>query len=250
MAKIMVFQHVPCEPLGTLDPLLRAGRHRIRYVNFGREPQVMPDIEGYDALIILGGPMNIGQETDYPHLDTEKAIIKKAIAKDMPVLGICLGAQLIAAALGAEVYPAKTKEIGWYPLKATAEGQIDPVIGGFSGIEKIFQWHGYTFDLPEGANLLVKGEVVTNQAFKWGEKVYGFQFHLESNLPLINRWLNLPQHLQEIGPYNGHQKIENIWQETLKVIDQSLALSERVFSEFLSLVPQVKEKHRFVHRHF
>ena len=106
MAKIMVFQHVPYEPLGTLDPLIRSQRHRIKYVNFGRNPESKPSIDGYDALIVLGGPMNIGQEKEYPHLDIEKQVIRNAIAQDKPVLGICLGAQLIASAMGGKVYQA------------------------------------------------------------------------------------------------------------------------------------------------
>ena len=119
MAKIMVCQHVPYEPLGTLDPLLRAQKHRIRYVNFGRTPLAKPSIAGYDALILLGGPMNIGQEAVYPHLNEEKALILQAHQMGIPVLGICLGAQLIASAFGASVSKAETAEIGWYPLHLT-----------------------------------------------------------------------------------------------------------------------------------
>jgi GMP synthase (glutamine-hydrolysing) len=101
LAKILVFQHVPFEPLGTLDPLVRSRRHRIRYVNFHRDPEALPDINGYDALIILGGPMNIGEELSHPHLEIEKQVIREAASQDKPILGICLGAQLIASALGS-----------------------------------------------------------------------------------------------------------------------------------------------------
>ncbi len=250
VAKIMVFQHVPYEPLGTLDPLLRAQKHRIRYVNFGRNPKAQPDISGYEALIILGGPMNIGQESDYPHLETEKSVIKEAIKLNIPILGICLGAQLIASALGAPVYPATVNEIGWCQLNATKAGQTNPVVNLFTESQKIFQWHGYTFDLPQGAELLVTGEEVTNQAFRYGSNVYGFQFHLEANLPLIQRWLQLPQHQDELAKVTSGDTKETIWAETLYQIDKSLKTSKKVFGSFLSLLPEVNETYRFSHRQF
>ncbi|MET1254355.1 glutamine amidotransferase-related protein [Aliikangiella maris] len=250
MAKIMVFQHVPYEPLGTLDPLIRSQRHRIRYVNFGREPNAKPDICSYDALIILGGPMNIGQEDEYPHLVTEQRVIRQAMQQDIPVLGICLGAQLIAAAAGAKVYQAPKKEIGWYPITPTQAAQNDPVLGHFDECENIFQWHGYTFDLPKNATLLATGEQIAHQAFQLKNNVYGFQFHLETDLSLIQRWLKLPQHLKELGLDKAKARVDSIWQETHYRIDRSLALSHKVFNGFLSLLPKVNEKHQFIHRDF
>ncbi len=249
MAKIMVFQHVPYEPLGTLDALLRDAKHRIRYVNFGRNPNARPDVRGYDALIVLGGPMNVGQEHIYPNLSYEKQVIRQAHELGIPVLGICLGAQLIASAFGAAVYPAKQAEIGWYPLQATAAGKADPVIGALKAPTPIFQWHGYTFDLPGNAELLVKGEECLNQAFRIGEHTYGLQFHLEVELALIQRWLNLPQHRKELGLEQADRRIEEIWRDTMYSIDQSQALSKRIFSAFIAKIPQVKQTVRLVHRH-
>jgi len=250
MAKIMVFQHVPYEPLGTLDPLLRAHKHRIRYVNFGREPTAKPSITGYDALIILGGPMNIGQEKHYPHLETEKQVIVEAHKQGIPVLGICLGAQLIASAFGAEVKPAKEREVGWYQLQPTDSGNKDALIQYFSPSANLFQWHEYTFDLPEQGIHLVEGEGCGNQAFRIGENIYGFQFHLEANLALIKRWLHLPQHQAELGLDKAKQRIDDIWKETLYSIDDSLVLSQRVFSAFLKKLPKVKRQTILPHRQF
>jgi GMP synthase (glutamine-hydrolysing) len=110
--KILVFQHVPHEPLGTLDPLLKRAGFRIRYVNFGREPESRPRLVGYEALIILGGPMNSDQIDSHPNLITEIEIIREAVARDMSVMGICLGAQLLAKALGGSVNRNATREIG------------------------------------------------------------------------------------------------------------------------------------------
>ncbi len=250
MAKIMVFQHVPYEPLGTLDPLLRAYKHRIRYVNFGRKPSAKPSIEGYDALIILGGPMNIGQEPVYPHLNYEKQVILDAIERGIPVLGICLGAQLIASALNAKVYSADEKEVGWYPMSLTEDGKKDPVLKHIKTTMDIFQWHGFTFDLPEGAVRLVEGHKCVNQAFRFGDNVYGFQFHLEASLRLIQRWLHLPQHQEELGLGKAKAQIEKIWNDTLYRMDDSLILSQQVFSSFLRLIPGVNRQHQFLHRHF
>jgi GMP synthase (glutamine-hydrolysing) len=248
MARIIVFQHVAYEPLGTLDPLIRSQKHRVRYVNFGRTPNAIPSIEGYDALIVLGGPMNIGEEKEYPHLETEKRLIKQAIERDMAVLGICLGAQLIAAAMGAKVYKAEQSEIGWYPMNATEIGGNDPVVGNFDDEEKIFQWHGFTFDLPPHAELLVKGRQLPNQAFRIKHNVYGFQFHLEANGALIERWLNLPSHRKELGLEDSQNKIEDISERTVQVLDRSLQLSQQVFAAFLQLLPAVKGKHHFCSR--
>ena len=248
MAKVMVCQHVPFEPLGTLDPLIKGHRHRIRYINFGREPHARPTLEGYDALILLGGPMNIGQEDKYPHLEVEKELVREAMALGLPVLGICLGAQLIASALGAEVKPAAQKEFGWYQLAATEHGQQDPLIRHFQQQEFIFQWHGYTFDLPDTAQLLVTGDGCQNQAFKINNNIYGFQYHLEANLPLIQRWLRMPEHVKELS--HGSESAERIWNETLYRMERSLALSRAVFNEFLALLPPVKSMHQFYHREF
>jgi len=250
LARILVFQHVPYEPLGALDPLIRGRRHRIKYVNFGREPLAEPSLQGYQALIILGGPMNIGQEALFPHLDIEKKLILQAIEADIPVLGICLGAQLIASALGANVHPMTNAEIGWYPLHATNQGSADPLFREFGESEPIFQWHAYTFDLPVGATRLITSENCPNQAFKVGSNVYGFQFHLEADLALIQRWLKLPLHQRELEAAHQEGAFDKIWRQSEINILRSLELSRQVFGGFLDLLPGVNEQYQFSHRQF
>ena len=125
MKRLLVFQHVPHEILGTFNPLLKYAGFRIRYVNFGRTPDATPNVEKYDGLIILGGPMCVDQIESHPHLQTEIDAIKLAMEQHMPVLGICLGAQLIATALGAQVKRNPVKEIGWYDVTPTTEGNKD-----------------------------------------------------------------------------------------------------------------------------
>ena len=150
MRKLLVFQHSAREPLGVFDPMLRRAGFRIRYVNFSRQPDQKPDVSRYNGLVVLGGPMNVDQAERFPHLTTEIAAIQEALARGIPILGICLGAQLLAAALGASVRPNNVREIGWYRLHPTAEAGGDPLCRHFDGNQHVFQWHAYTFDLPAG----------------------------------------------------------------------------------------------------
>ena len=121
MKKLLVFQHVPHEILGTLNPLLKSAGFRIRYVNFGRHPDAQPTLDGYHGLVVLGGPMSVNDSDRLPHLTTEMKLIEEAMKRNLPVLGICLGAQLIAKTLGARVYSNKEKEIGWYDVTTTSD---------------------------------------------------------------------------------------------------------------------------------
>ena len=130
MQKLLVCQHVPFEILGTLNPLLRHAGFRMRYVNFGRQPDARPELDGYSGLVILGGPMS-AYEVEHGHLATEVGLIRTALDRELPVLGICLGAQLIAKALGATVRPNRVPEIGWYGVSVTEEGGKDPLFAHF-----------------------------------------------------------------------------------------------------------------------
>lgn len=235
----MVFQHVPYEPLGTLDPLIRQHRHRIRYVNFSRENGTIPDLSSYDALIVLGGPMNVDQTDDYPFLLTEIKAIQQALAAKMPILGICLGSQLLAAALGSTVYSAKEKELGWYKLQPTSQGASDPLIQHWQDEETIFQWHSYTFDLPKDAIHLVKNEACPNQAYRYSDNAYGFQFHLEITADLIERWLTIPNYQHELEDLTQHESAQHILQANEQHLENSLRLSKKVFESFLELIPSV-----------
>src|SRR4029077_21161117 len=146
MKKLLVLQHVPHEILGTLNPLLKRAGFRIRYVNFGRYPDAQPSLDGYDGLVVLGGPMSAYDDTRLPHLRTEMKLIEAALQRNLPILGICLGAQLIARSLGARVFANHTKEIGWYNVHPSEHAEDDPLFRKFNEVEKIFQWHGDTFE--------------------------------------------------------------------------------------------------------
>ena len=235
MKRLAVFQHVPHEILGNLDPLLRASGFRIRYLNFGRQPDARPDISRYHGLIVLGGPMNCDESDRYPHLTTEIELIQEAISTGKPVLGICLGAQLIARALGARVSKNPVKEIGWYDLSPTIAGKSDPLFQALATKQKIFQWHGDTFEIPDGAVHLAASPDCRNQAFRFGDYVYGLQFHLEVDEPMIRRWLHTPLNAREIENLGGDEFVDKVQRETHACIDESIALGDRMFSEFIRL---------------
>lgn len=235
MRRLLVFQHVPHEILGTLDPLLRDAGFRIRYVNFGRNPDAVPDLDRYHGLIVLGGPMNCDQVTRHRHLLTEVTAIRAAVRDGKPVLGICLGSQLLARALGAPVTPHHRKEIGWYDVSPTPHAERDPLFRHFEGTEKIFQWHGDTFGIPHGAVHLAESAACAHQAFRFGHNAYGLQFHLEVDEPMIHRWLKAPGNRRELEELRGSIDPDAIAEETPRFIARSHTLGKALFGEFIRL---------------
>ncbi|HIG69104.1 MAG TPA: type 1 glutamine amidotransferase [Myxococcales bacterium] len=233
MPKLLIFQHVAHELLGTLHPLLRNHGFRNHYINFGRDPHAEPSLDGYHGIVVLGGPMNVDQVDAFPHLKTEVRLLKQAIASEMPVLGICLGAQLLAKALGAQVRPNGEKEIGWYDVEPTTAGREDPLFAHFETREKIFQWHSDTFEIPEGAVHLATSPACSNQAFRFGANAYGFQFHLEVDPPMIERWLDVPGHREEIAAEQGRICPEQIRRDTEAHGKRLRELSDPCFSGFI-----------------
>jgi GMP synthase (glutamine-hydrolysing) len=236
MRKLLVFQHSPREPLGLFDPMLRRAGFRIRYVNFARDPDQRPDVSRYNGLIVLGGPMNVDQADRFAHLTTEIAAIRQALDLGIPILGICLGAQLLAAALGAVVRPNAVSEIGWYRLQPTAAAGGDPLCRHIESNHHVFQWHAYTFDLPDGAVHLASTPTCLTQAFRYGDRAYGLQFHLEADAHLIQRWLHLPEYRCEAEEFRGAHHLEHIQRDTHEHAPYAQTLSERVFGEFIELL--------------
>ena len=231
--KILVFQHVPYEPLGTLDPLLKEAGFRIRYVNFGRDPGQRPSLDKYAALIVLGGPMNSHQIDTYPNLITEVDVIREAVASDMSVLGICLGAQLLAKALGGEVARNREREIGWHDIQLTEFGEADSVLEKFAPTQRVFQWHEDGIGLPDGAVQLASSPASAVQAFRYGEHAYGFQFHLEVDASLIERWLTVPDHRTVLEEERDRVDPRQIREQTDAFVSDTEALSRETFSRWI-----------------
>jgi GMP synthase (glutamine-hydrolysing) len=234
MRNILVLQHVPHEILGTLNPLLKKHGFRIRYVNFGRDPNAEPNLEGYNGLIILGGPMGAYEGDKYPHIKTELRLIEDALKKNIPILGICLGSQLIAKALQSGVKPHHSKEIGWHEVSFTEHGRSDSLFKKFNKSEQIFQLHGDTFDVPNGTHHLAFSKLCEGQAFRYGDKVYGLQFHLEVDEAMILRWLKVPQNQRDLAA-SAPLTEEEIIKQTTQHISRSLELSHEAFSNFIQL---------------
>ncbi len=234
--KVLVLRHVPHEHLGTLAVTLKANNITYEYVNFYEKNTPNISIKDLGGLIILGGPMNVYETDRYSYLRMEDRLIKEAVEKDVPILGICLGAQLIAKALGSRVIKNKQKEIGWYPLKITQEGSKDKLFRHCYSEEIVFQWHGDTFEIPNGAVHLAESTLCKNQAFRYSHNVYGLQFHIEVTPEMISEWLNVPENQKEIMSLEGNINPESIKAEIPKFIGRLNSLAEDVFQEFCGLI--------------
>jgi GMP synthase-like glutamine amidotransferase len=177
--RIHYLQHVPFEDLGSIYDW---ANHHAYHVTCTRlyENDSLPEQESFDWLIVMGGPMNIYEDTRYPWLLLEKRFIESAIAADKVVIGICLGAQLLADVSGARVYGNIYKEIGWFPIQFTDEARQCALFRGIPSTLEAFHWHGDTFDLPRNAVRLAYSEACAQQGFLVNDRVLGFQFHLET----------------------------------------------------------------------
>jgi GMP synthase (glutamine-hydrolysing) len=236
MPRLLVFQHVAVEPLGTLDALIRARGHRIRFHNFERLPDALPSVDRYRGLIVLGGPMNVEDQHWRPHLKTELACIERALALGKPVLGICLGAQLLAHVLGAPIRRHHRPEIGWYDMELCPAGRSDPVMSAAGERLPVFQWHSYSYELPHTATQLARTATCEQQAFRFGHTAYGFQFHLEADAAVIERWLALPAFQAELEAAGLATDTSAIRAATQRLVAATREPAAAVFNNFLDLV--------------
>lgn len=177
--KFHSLQHVPFEDVGSLLTDIQTKGHSLITTHWYKGEQA-PSLDTFDALIVMGGPMGVYDEDQYPWLKAEKEFIREAITAGKKVLGICLGAQLIACVLGAPVTRNTHREIGWFPLQIDESAKDHPVAKILSAYEKVFHWHGDTFAIPAQAQLLASSQACAHQAYAIGNQVYGFQFHLET----------------------------------------------------------------------
>jgi GMP synthase (glutamine-hydrolysing) len=207
MDEVLVFQHDPFEDLGAFTEVLEKQGARCRVIQLYQGEMPAEEWERTGALIILGGPMGVYDEEQFPFLRWEKRIIRAASDEAVPLLGVCLGAQLIAATLGAPVYHGPVKEIGWNPISITPHGQVDSLLGYLPENATVFQWHGDGFDLPSGAIRLASSVNYENQAFRMGKNIYALQFHLEVTPRMIERWIDARSKDLAQAPYVSPEKI-------------------------------------------
>jgi GMP synthase (glutamine-hydrolysing) len=189
--EILIVQHVASEEPGLVVGGVAGMGLATRIVRPDRGEPIPKSAFGRPGLIVLGGPMGVYESNRFPNLKAEIALLADAMARGVPVLGVCLGAQLLAAAAGARVFRGETQEIGWLPVRLSDAGRGDPVLGLLPDEAKVFHWHTDTFDLPTGATLLASSALYPHQAFHLGPRAYGVQFHPEMTVELVDRWVSL-----------------------------------------------------------
>ena len=183
---ILVIQNIGCEHLGNLSRLFESDGYNVLLLN-SQNDLIPTDLISYSGIIILGGPVSVYDNYDY--LKDQQKLIKKAVDMKIPTLGVCLGSQLIAEAMGGKVYPGNLKEIGWHDIEITENGSRDIFNGIATFKNKVFQWHGDTFQLPESAIILAKSDTYI-QAFRINTAI-GIQFHIEVNESMIEEWIRI-----------------------------------------------------------
>jgi GMP synthase-like glutamine amidotransferase len=192
--RVLVLQHIACEPPGVFEDVLRERAHELTRVELD-EGEPLP--EGpWDAIVAMGGPMSVNDEAEHPWLIEEKAAIASHVRAGRPFWGSCLGAQLLAAALGARVYAGPAPEVGVLTVQITEAGREDPVVGPLPPIIDTLQWHGDTFDLPTDAVLLASSPPYPNQAYRVGPVAYAVQFHVEVTEEMGEEWAAVPAYAE------------------------------------------------------
>jgi GMP synthase (glutamine-hydrolysing) len=190
MKKFLIIQHTPSEDAGLIcDALAERGLESETVKIWAGAGLVPESVEPYNGMLILGGPMNVEESERFPNLIHEQELIRRAAADGLPVMGICLGAQLIAAAYGARVYQNTRKEVGWSEIALSESAKDDPLFRGIAGRFPVLHWHGQIFDLPEGAVHLASSTLTPNQAFRLSDNIWALQFHLEATGKHVGRWL-------------------------------------------------------------
>jgi GMP synthase (glutamine-hydrolysing) len=234
--KILSIQNIDFETLGTLEELIHSDGYQIE--NIEAQTDTIPSkADGYVAIVILGGPMAVYDETNYQYLSKEQELIRDAIKNEVPVLGICLGSQLIAQATGGRVYRGPKKEIGWFNVTLTPNGRESLFKGIKTKTVRVFQWHGDTYDLPSTANIMAFSNLYP-QAFKVGSAI-GMQFHLEVNRKMIERWIQ--EYSQEIN--KEHIKSDDILlPNKAKEIRDSYDRCKVVYSNFSKMIDKFRGK--------
>jgi GMP synthase (glutamine-hydrolysing) len=234
--KLLVLQHIACEPPGAYeDELLdRGGQLRRVMVDRG-EP--LPDWREFDGIIAMGGPMGAYEEDRLPWLADEKRLIAEAVCAGTPVWGVCLGAQLLAASLGADVAPGRSPEVGVLPVYRTAAGAADPVFSALPDEFPALQWHADTFALPTGAVHLARSDAYEQQAFVVN-RAYGLQFHIEVGTGLAAEWGEVPAYAESLEALMGERALPRLIDQVAAADDEMTGLARRLFARWLDGVVQ------------
>ena len=211
MKRVLTIINIADDPTGYVGEILE--KHGITYDIIEAESQPIPDPTKYDAVVVFGGPQNANEDEKYPYFTQEKAALRTIVEQDIPVLGICLGGQMLATVLGGVVKKHDIMEIGFSEVQCTDEGKQDPLYKGLADGQMVYQWHEDTFDIPPGAVRLATSETTANQAFRYGRNAYGLQYHIELTPTMLDTWLREPFLEQKIIDAVGKSEYERIMNE-------------------------------------
>ena len=231
MKRVLTVQHIWDDPPGYLGEIMQ--EHDIAYEIIKVEEVPIPDPSLYDALIILGGPQHAYDK--YPYLAREKELLRIVVEQDIPYLGICLGAQLLASALGAHVTRHSITEIGFFEVQLTDEGKKDPLFQGLPGYQQVIHWHEDIFDIPRGGIRLATSTGTPNQAFRIGRQAYGLQYHIELTPEMLDTWLWHHDYMKEIMRAVGPDAPERIERDRAKRYPTYREHTCIVFENFLKM---------------
>ena len=230
--QVLVLQHIACEPPGVYEDVLDEHGATIHRVELD-EGDPLPDWRAFDAIVAMGGPMGALDDDEHPWLTDEKRLIADAVRSGLPFWGVCLGVQLLAASLGARVYPGPAPEVGVLPVLLTDEALADPVFAGTPRELLSLQWHGDTFDLPDGATRLAGSPAYPNQAFRVGADAYGVQFHLEVSPALAREWADVPAYPESLERVLGEGALDRLIAELEARADGLLSHGRQLFERWL-----------------
>ncbi|HVB62899.1 MAG TPA: type 1 glutamine amidotransferase [Ktedonobacteraceae bacterium] len=233
MKRVLALQQVWDDPPGVLGTIMEAYDIACDVVKVEEAP--IPDLSGYDALIALGGPQNADEDDIHPYLTEEKSLLRRAVAQDIPFLGMCLGGQLLARALDAPVTRRHYAEIGFFEVQLTEEGRRDPLFDGLPGYQQALHWHEDTFGIPAGAVRLATSDGAKNQAFRFGRRAYCLQYHIELTPSMLDTWLRYPEYKQELIRIAGPDAPERIEKERAQRYPIYREHTRIVFENFLRI---------------